>query len=108
MRIDPGDMRTELVLEQATPTADGAGGVAETWTQIATVLARLQPIVVREKFGADQTIEEVMHRVTIRHRPDLASGMRFALADRTLAILSVHDPDETGRYLVCRTKEQGR
>lgn len=106
--IDPGAMSTELVLEQATATPDGAGGFAETWTQIATVFARLQPIVVRERFGADQTIEEVMHRVTIRHRPDVASGMRLVMGDRILQILTVHDPDETGRYLICRTKEQGR
>jgi SPP1 family predicted phage head-tail adaptor len=106
--IDPGELRAELALEQAVTAPDGAGGFTETWTQIATVFARLQPIVVREKFGADQTIEEVMHRVTIRHRPDVASGMRFVLGDRTLAILTVHDPDETGRYLVCRTKEEGR
>ena len=108
MFVDPGAMRTELVLEQATPTPDGAGGFAETWTEIATVFARLQPIVAREKFGADQTLEEVTHRVTIRHRPDVASGMRFVLGDRVLPILTVHDPDETGRYLICRTREQGR
>lgn len=108
MRVDPGELRTELVLEEASRTPDGAGGFTESWTQIATVFARLQPIVVRERFGADQTIEEVTHRVTIRHRPDVASGMRFVMGDRLLSILTVHDPDETGRYLVCRTKEQGR
>lgn len=108
MRVDPGELRTELELEEASRTPDGAGGFTESWTQIATVFARLQPIVVRDRFGADQTIEEVTHRVTIRHRPDVASGMRFVMGDRILSILTVHDPDETGRYLVCRTREQGR
>ncbi|MCR5858913.1 phage head closure protein [Mesorhizobium sp. J428] len=108
MRVDPGELRTELVLEEASRTPDGAGGFTESWTQIATVFARLQAIVAREKFGADQTIEEVTHRVTIRHRPDVASGMRFVMGDRILSVLTVHDPDETGRYLVCRTREQGR
>ncbi len=108
MRVDPGELRTELALEEASRTPDGAGGFTEAWTQIATVFARLQPIVVRERFGADQTIEEVTHRATIRHRPDVASGMRFVMGDRLLSILTVHDPDETGRYLVCRTREQGR
>ncbi|MBX3571295.1 MAG: phage head closure protein [Mesorhizobium sp.] len=68
----------------------------------------MQPIVVRERFGADQTLEEVTHRVTIRYRPDVASGMRFVMGDRVLSILTVHDSDETGRYLICRTREQGR
>jgi SPP1 family predicted phage head-tail adaptor len=107
-RIDPGTMRTELVLEEATPVPDGAGGFAETWTELATLFAKLEPVAVRERFGADQTLEEVTHRVTLRHRPDVVSGMRFAHGERRLAILTVHDPDETGRYLVCRTREVGR
>lgn len=107
-RLDPGALRTELVLEQATPVPDGAGGFAETWTALATLFAKVEPMVARETFGAAQTLEEVTHRVTIRHRPDVASGMRFSLGDRHLAILTVHDPDETGRHLVCRTRETGR
>lgn len=107
-QVDPGTMRTELVLEQATPVPDGAGGFAESWTELATLFAKLEPLAARDRFGADQTLEEVTHRVTIRHRPDVASGMRFARGTRHLAILTVHDPDETGRYLVCRTREVGR
>jgi len=108
MRIEPGELRTELVLEQATPTPDGAGGFEETWTEIATVFAKLVPLAARDRFGAGQTIEEVTHRVLIRARPDVASGMRFISGDRTFMILAVHDPDETGRYLSCRTREEGR
>jgi SPP1 family predicted phage head-tail adaptor len=63
---------------------------------------------VRDSFGAYQTLEEVTHRVTIRHRADIASGMRLAWDMRKFLILTVHDPDETGRYLVLRTREDGR
>jgi head-tail adaptor len=31
--------------------------------------------------------------------------MRLTKAGRVFEIVTVHDPDETGRYLVCRTKE---
>jgi SPP1 family predicted phage head-tail adaptor len=37
----------------------------------------------------------------------VASGMRFTRAGRIFDIVTVHDPDETGRYLVCRVKEKG-
>jgi SPP1 family predicted phage head-tail adaptor len=106
--INPGDLRTQLSLEQMTPVPDGAGGFGESWTGIATFFAKLEPVAARDKFGADQTLEEVTHRVTIRHRPDVASGMRLAWATRRFLILTVHDPDETGRYLVLRTREDGR
>jgi head-tail adaptor len=33
--------------------------------------------------------------------------MRFRRLARLFAIVTVHDPDETGRYLVCRVREEG-
>lgn len=108
MRIDPGELRTQLVLQEMSPTPDGAGGFAEAWTEIATVFAKIEPVAARDRIGAGQTLEEVTHRVTMRHRPEVASGMRFMLGDRVIDILTVVDPDESGRYLVCRAREKGR
>ena len=108
LMVNPGDLRTELGLEQMTPVPDGAGGFGESWTEIATLFARLEPVAARQTFGADQTLEEVTHRVTMRFRPDVASGMRLVQGTRTFLIVTVHDPDETGRYLVLRTRETGR
>lgn len=106
--IDPGRLRHEVALENATLSPDGMGGHTESWTEIATVFARIEPLDVESRFGAGQTLETASHRFTIRYRADVASGMRFARADRTFEILTVHDPDETRRYLVCRTREDGR
>jgi len=47
----------------------------------------------------------VTHRVTRRHRGNVRAGMRFTRRDRIFEIATVHDPDETGRYLVCRVRE---
>lgn len=105
--IDPGALRTRLVLEQAAQLPDGAGGHAEAWTPVATLFARLEPVAARDRFGADQTLEEVTHRVTLRRREGVASGQRLRAGTRIFAILTVHDPDETGRYLVARTRETG-
>lgn len=103
--IDPGALRTELSLEVLTPVPDGQGGHAESWSEVASLFARLEPVDVRAVFGADQRLNRVTHRVTIRARADIAPGMRFAKGDRRFLILSLHDPDESGRYLVCRTEE---
>ena len=43
----------------------------------------------------------------MRWRNGVASGMRFARQGRIFDIVTVHDPDETGRYLVCRAREAG-
>ena len=107
MFLDPGTLRSELALEACSTIADGFGGHVEDWAEIATIFGRIEPVSATSVFGADQTLESVTHRVTLRWRDGVASGMRFRKQGRTFAIVTVHDPDETGRYLVCRTKEVG-
>ncbi len=106
--IDPGQFRHEVALESAAQAPDGMGGHTESWSEIATVFARIEPVSAESRFGAGQTRETATHRFTLRFRSDLASGMRFTRAGRIFEILTAHDPDETGRYLVCRTREDGR
>ncbi len=104
--IDPGAFRTELVLEAVTPVSDGLGGYTETWSEVATVLARIEPLKAASVFGAGQALESVTHSITMRYRDDVAAGMRLRRNDRVLAIVTAHDPDETGRYLACLAREE--
>ena len=105
--LDPGRLAHRLVLEAPETEADGLGGHAVSWAEVATVEGLVEPRAQSSRFGADQTREETTHRVTLRHQADVASGGRFRFGDRILEILTVHDPDESGRYLVCRTREKG-
>ena len=107
-RIDPGRLRLPMTLEAMTAVPDGAGGFAETWTALAALHAALEPVAAERRFGADQALATVTHMVTLRSRPGVASGMRFSTAGRVFSIETVHDPDETGRFLVCRVREEGR
>ncbi len=103
--LDPGRLRTELSLQTATRVSDGQGGSNETWEEVASVFALLEPSEAQPFFGADQPLETVTHRVTLRTRADVVRGMRFVKGTRKFLILSVLDPDESGRFLVCRTEE---
>lgn len=106
--LDPGAFRHELSLQSAQSTGDGAGGFSESWTEIATVFARIEPVSANSFFRAAQRLEEAAHDITIRFRADVTSGMRFEKLGRTFEILTVIDPDETGRYLICTAKEDAR
>ncbi len=106
--IDPGAMRHELSLQMQVQTPDGMGGHTLDWQETSIVFSQIEPVSAASFFGADQTMEETTHRIAIRHRDGIASAMRFVGGTRVFAILTVHDPDETGRYLVCRVKEAGR
>jgi SPP1 family predicted phage head-tail adaptor len=66
---------------------------------------QLEPVSDSQRFHADQDIERVTHRVICRFRAGIASGMRFRSGARLLRIVTVKDPDETGRYLICMTEE---
>ncbi len=100
--IDPGALRHELSLQELR---EEEGGDAFSWIERARVFAMIEPADARSNFGAGRWLESASHRITLRHRGDVASGMRFDKAGRLFTILTVTDPDESRRYLVCRVKE---
>ena len=106
--IDPGMLRTELIVEDAIESGDGAGGVVREWVEVATLFAHVEPVRARMRYGADQRQVDITHRITMRHRGDIYRRMRFRRGERVFAIETISDPDETGRYLVCETREAGR
>lgn len=106
--IDPGMLHTELIVEDAIESGDGAGGVVRAWVEVATLFAHVEPVRARVRYGADQRQVDITHRITMRHRADIFRRMRFRRGERVFAIETITDPDETGRYLVCETRETGR
>lgn len=104
--IDPGSLRTVLVLEAPQAMPDGLGGRSESWVEVATLFGHIEPLTARNRFGADQSMVAVTHQLTLRHRSGVRSGMRLRKSDRLFEIVTAHDPDETGRYLVCSVREE--
>lgn len=103
---DPGALAHRVTLQAPVQTPDGAGGFASTWTDVATLFARVEPLSTERVFAGGEAIERVTHRVLMRRRDGVAAGMRLLRAGRALVILTVHDPDESGRYLVCTAREE--
>jgi SPP1 family predicted phage head-tail adaptor len=106
--LDPGQLRNEFMLQASAPVPDGLGGYTEAWSEIGLVFGMIEPVAASSIIGADQTLETVTHRITIRRRDDIRSGMRFVKGPRVFDIVTIHDPDESGRYLVCRVTEEGQ
>ncbi|MBK8458433.1 MAG: phage head closure protein [Phyllobacteriaceae bacterium] len=106
--IDPGRLRAFARLEAAMPTPDGAGGHNENWAAVATVRLLLEPLAARSDYSAEQLRETATHRAIFRARDDVSSGMRFIVRARPMAILAIHDMDETATHLVAVLQETGR
>ena len=103
----PGRLRLRLDLETATPTSDGAGGSTLSWSLVATLSADVVPTQARERSIGEGLGDLVTHRITIRHRSDVAPGDRFRRGARIFRIRGLTDPQEDGRYLVCLCEEEG-
>lgn len=103
--FDPGRLRHAVDLQQALRTPDALGGHAETWQAVATLWALLEPSAgVANRADAEEA--EITHRVVLRADGRVQSGMRLVKDGRVFAIRAVRDLDETGRYLLCLTREE--
>lgn len=108
MTLDAGALSARLELEAPADVPDGQGGVVAGFAAVASVWARIEPVSVRAEEAVDEKRFTVTHAITVRHRGDLLAGMRFRKGGRSFLVTAVHDPDGTGRYLVCRCAEDGR
>ena len=103
--LDPGLLRTRLVLERPVETPDGQGGATVNFAAVATVWAGIAPVSAKAGEAAGAMTAVVTHRIRLRRRGDLAGGMRLRLGARVFALRAFRDPDETGRYLICDCEE---
>lgn len=108
IEFDPGALSVRLRLERPVTGEDGQGGVTTGYATQAEVWARIEPLAAVVEEVADAGRVRVSHAVWLRFRGDVAAGMRFVKGSRRLVIESAHDPDESGRFLLCHCREEGR
>lgn len=92
MRI--GQLDKRVTIQETVRVPDGGGGYTETWKDVATVWASLQPLSGREVIQSGQLQAQVPHRVRIRYRPGITAANRLTFKGRTLEIISVANIDE--------------
>lgn len=106
--LDPGQLTARLDLESAVETPDGQGGATLGHAVESSHWARVEPVTAELVELGHVERQTVTHRIWIRHAANVVPGKRFRKGARVFDIVTVHDPDETGRYLVCRVVEGGR
>jgi SPP1 family predicted phage head-tail adaptor len=103
--LDAGQLTARLDLESAVETPDGQGGGTLSHAVESAHWARIEPVAVELIELGHAERQTVTHRIWIRHAAGVVAGKRFRKGARHFEILTAHDPDETGRYLVCRVRE---
>lgn len=96
-----GRLRHRLSIEQEQRTADGGGGAAVAWQEVAEVWGLVEATGGREEVGADRVTGTAQALIVIRHRGDVVPAMRFRRGGEAFHILAVLDKDGRGRFLSC-------
>jgi SPP1 family predicted phage head-tail adaptor len=104
-----GKFRKSLSLEQEALVPDGAGGLASSWTVVATLWGYMEPIGAAALFHTRNLEKRCTHLVTVRYRPDIQiqTGMRLSLGSRTFMIRAIVNQDERNRFIEMMVEEGG-
>lgn len=103
--IDPGRLKTRLVVEQPAETPDGQGGVVRSYAIAATVWASLTPLRATEGVSADARGAAVSHRIIVRSNLTLTMRHRFREGDRVFTIAGIRGAGDR-RFLVIDAVER--
>lgn len=102
--MKPGRMNKRVTLQQPGGVPDGAGGMTEGYTDVATVWAEVEPLREEEVVASQRIEGRVTHRVGMWYRPGVKEDMRLTFEGRALDIVSIIDPKEEHKelHLLCR------
>jgi SPP1 family predicted phage head-tail adaptor len=92
--IDPGRLKTRLVLEAPVETPDGQGGVVRGYEIAATVWASLMPVRSSTGVVAGAEGAQITHRIVLRATVPLSLRYRFRLGERVFTIAGIRDGAE--------------
>lgn len=87
--VDPGELTERVTLQSRSVVQDAYGQDTITWTDVATVWARVRAVSGREFFAAAQVQQEQTVKVLIRVRADVLPTWRLVWQGRAHDITGV-------------------
>ena len=100
-----GAMRHRLVHETPVEAPDGMGGVVRVFLAVDALWGAIETSAA-PTVSADRPVAALTHRITVRAPAIIEPGDRLRLGERLFLIEALHDPDGSGRRLVCRCREE--
>jgi SPP1 family predicted phage head-tail adaptor len=95
-----GRLRHRVTIERAAESRDAHGGVALTWSRVATRWAGIEPVSGREFIASEATQANVSHRIMLRAGGlTITSRDRIRFGDRVFGITTILNRDERGAVL---------
>jgi len=94
MKIGIGKLRHLVTLQRQTGATDSTGAETQTWSNLATVWAAIQPFTGRELFQNNQLTALGDTRILLRYYPGLRPKDRVLFGTRIFEIRDVSNRDE--------------
>ena len=92
--IDPGQLKTRLVVQQPIEAPDDQGGVVRNWTTFATVWAQVTPLAARRDVEADADGVTQTYRIVLRSHLSLTLQHRFSDGARIYRIVAIRERED--------------
>lgn len=95
VNVRAGSLRQLIIIQQQVTTRNNFGEKDNTWVDLASVYASVNPLHGREFVENRIAQSEVTHRIHIRHYPNLTTKQhRIILGTRVLEIETLLNIDE--------------
>ena len=98
--FDPSALRHRISVYKTVPAQSEPWGNDPTFALIAELWAGMLSASSAEREAADQLSNRRHYKFVVRHRADLGEVTRIMFGTRKLDLVSHHDPDGTGRWLI--------
>lgn len=98
-QLNAAELKHRIEFQKTTQTSDGAGGWTESWTTIATVWAKIEPVKSYERFIAMQTETYTTHKITCRYNANITTAKRALFNGRLFDVTGVINVEEDNSVL---------
>jgi SPP1 family predicted phage head-tail adaptor len=100
-----GKLRHQITIQRKSLTTDEYGGPVETWADVDTVWASVEPLSGRELANAQTVNAEITTRITMRYLAGVIAADRIVFEGRFYNLQSVIDEEMKHRQLVIMASE---
>ena len=102
-----GSLRHRVTVCDKVTAEDNIGGTYDTWVDLFTISAKVEPVGAREQLFSMQMNHRVTHRVTIRYNANVLPEHRLTHKGRTLNIKGIRNEEERGVWMIIDCEEGG-
>lgn len=100
-----GAMRERVDVYSQAQTVNSAGEITTTWTNVATIWARMEPVGAAAVALANRDDAQRSYNMTIRYTADVTTNSRVIWRGRKFDVEGIMDPTEQRQFLSVRLRE---